>query len=124
MSIDLQYNDNLGILYATCYPPMALEEFEDALKRIVDSDEHPPDVPTLWDTRQVRWKNAHRGSLKQMIAIREGFPCRGKARLAILVAGDLGFGMSRMYEAFSHDLPQSIRVFRDQGKAEDWLLER
>ena len=56
-----------------------------------------------------------------MIEMRKRYPERGNAKLAIVVHSDFSFGMSRMYEMLSDRLPQSIMVFRDYAKAEQWL---
>lgn len=44
--------------------------------------------------------------------------------MALVVADDHAFGMSRMYEARADDLPQQIGVFRSLENAENWLLQQ
>jgi hypothetical protein len=100
------------------------------MKKIVSSDDHPPNVLTLWDARSVRIKldaesvQAKGGETQvflAMIEMRKRYPERGNTKLAIVVPSDFSFGMSRMYEMLSDHLPQTIMVFREYSEAERWL---
>ena len=57
-----------------------------------------------------------------MILVRRRYPERARARIAYVVASDLGFGMSRMYELLSDASPQYNALFRDHDEAMAWLL--
>jgi len=47
------------------------------------------------------------------------------SRRAILVSGDLAFGLARMFEALRESFgEQGIRVFRNLDEALDWVLAR
>jgi hypothetical protein len=59
-----------------------------------------------------------------LIEIRKKYPERGNAKIAIVASTDLSFGMSRMYEVFSGNLPQTIMVFRNLEEAEQWLVKQ
>ena len=123
MSIDLRYDREKGILYAIVGEQVTPDEFACAMEEIIHSDEYPPDVATLWDMRALDFRGADSGTARQLVAMRERYPERGEARLAFVVADDLSFGISRMYELLSADLPQKIRVFRDYAEGEQWLME-
>lgn len=43
------------------------------------------------------------------------------SRLAVVAASDVGFGLSRMYEAFGELGEERYRVFRDMDSATEWL---
>ena len=34
---------------------------------------------------------------------------------------DLGYGLSRMWQAYTDDIPWNANVFRTRSEAEDWL---
>jgi len=40
---------------------------------------------------------------------------------ALVTARNVDFGLSRMYEAYGHGLPLTVRVFRNIDKAREWL---
>jgi hypothetical protein len=50
---------------------------------------------------------------------------RKGGKTAVVVSGDLAFGMARMYEIMAEiqDLPFSVRSFRGQDEALTWLLQ-
>ena len=49
------------------------------------------------------------------------FPSRSK--LALVSSTDLGFGLSRVYEAYREESSTHVQVFRLEDEAESWLLE-
>ncbi|MCF6187007.1 MAG: hypothetical protein L3J49_05955 [Desulfobulbaceae bacterium] len=103
---------------------MTEEEFQTSLQEILQSAQFPPDTRTLWDLRELDFSTIDSLMEKRFITIRREYPERGRARLAFIVAGDLAFGMGRMYEMLSEDLPQTIRTFRKYSEGENWLLGR
>lgn len=130
MPLELRYDKEKGILYVTVDGNVRVDEFDTVMKEIVSADDHPPNVPTLWDVRSAQVKldmqsaqsqGKEKQFLSAMIEMRKQYPERGNAKLAIVVPGDLAFGLSRMYEILSNHLPQAIMVFRDYSEAERWL---
>jgi hypothetical protein len=122
MPFDFQYNPDNEFLVVTLQGKFPPEEFEEAMQRITHSGDFPPDVSILWDGRGVQMPTAAAWYEIALLDIRRRYPERGTSKLAILVTGNLAFGMSRMYETLSGSLPQHIRVFRDYDKAVEWLL--
>ena len=123
MPIKLVYNEQNAILYAFCKGILTVEEFTSAMNEIISSKEYPADVRTLWDAVEFDASSVDSCFITQLIAIRGNYPTRSSAKLALFAPEDLGFGVSRMYEAWSDELPQNIRVFRRSVEAEKWLLE-
>ncbi len=123
MPVRLRYDGEKEILCVAVKNPFTLEEFEAAVKDIVESDQFPPDIGALWDLRELDFNDIDRSFEEDLINIQMKFPERGQARLALITPEGLGFGMTRMYEALSDDLPQRIRAFKSYTEAEDWLLQ-
>ncbi len=92
------------------------------MEAVARSSEFPPDVDTLWDLRELDFTEIDSNFERELIQVRDEFPERRRARLALVVEGDLGFGMSRMYEILSESLPQQSKVFRSYSEGEEWLL--
>jgi hypothetical protein len=42
---------------------------------------------------------------------------------AFVVDHDLLYGLSRMYELISDDLPTTLKIFKDMNNAENWIRE-
>ena len=123
MPIELRYIDESEFLVGTLTSPLTPEDFRAAMETIVASDQYPEDVRTLWDGSDLDFHTISRGLLERMVEVRNDFPQRGLARLAFVVDNDLGFGMARMYEILSDELPQESRVFRSFKEGQDWLLK-
>ena len=122
MPITLRYDRKKKVLYGTMTGQVTEEEFQATLQEILQSDQFPPDTGTLWDLRELDFRTIDTPLEKRFINIRRKYPQRGRARLAFIVAGDLGFGMARMYEILSEDLPQEIKIFKNYSEGESWLL--
>jgi hypothetical protein len=121
MPINLRYDRVKKILYATIQEQTNPNEFSNATKEMVSSNEYPPDVRVLWDARSAKLPLFDTRILMEFIEIRKRYPERGKAKLAIIVSNDFAFGITRMYEMLSSHLPQNIMVFKDFGQGEQWL---
>ncbi len=123
MPIEFRYDRKKEILCVAVKNPFTFEEFEEAVKDIINSDQFPPDIRALWDLRELDFNDIDRSFEERLINIQKKYPERGQARLALITPDGLGFGMTRMYEALSNDLPRRIRAFKTYTKAEDWLLQ-
>ncbi len=123
MPIELKYDAGKGILYATVEDELTKKDMEAALNVIVTSMDYPPDVNVLWDMRRVPFEPFDSRMAKDLVETRKNFPQRGAARAASVVSTDVAFGMTRMHEMMSDNMPQDIRVFKDIQAAEQWLLE-
>jgi hypothetical protein len=44
------------------------------------------------------------------------------SKIALLVSGELTYGLSRMYQVFRDQDNTDIKVFRDEDKAMDWII--
>ena len=124
MSTEIHYDREQNILHIVVQDVITVADFGDLLELITHGEEYPPDVPALWDLCEIDAREADPGMIDNLIAIRQRYPERGNTRLALLTSSDLAFGLSRMYEALSADLPQLIRVFKDRATAEQWLQEQ
>jgi hypothetical protein len=123
MPADLRYDKERNILHVILNGSITIDDFIEIMDSITHAEEFPADVPTLWDLREVDARNADSDMIEQVIGVRTRYSERGKTKLALLASSELAFGLSRMYEALSFDLPQTIGVFRDRGEAEQWLQE-
>jgi hypothetical protein len=122
MSVHYTYNKEKDMLYAAAEDNVSIEELTTVLNEISSSDIFSPDVKTLWDIRKLDFSKIDSDFARQLINVRKQNTSRGNAKVAILAEQDLAYGMSRMYESMSDGMPQTIMVFKELKKAEDWLL--
>ncbi|MDD2271384.1 MAG: hypothetical protein PHP95_11815 [Desulfuromonadaceae bacterium] len=125
MSIHLNYDKTKEILYCSFCDSFSLEELESTLYAITHSTEYAPDVKSSWNMEKLDHSAINEKVMKQLISIRQKYPQRRNAKVAIVAPSDLVFGLSRMYETFSevNSMPQNIYVFRNQADADKWLLD-
>jgi len=123
MPVHCTYNADNNYLECVVEGALTIDVFETTLKGLLNSNEYPPDVDTLWDLRNYDFSAVDAETQRRWVAIRKEHPERGNAKMAILVNSDMNFGKSRMYEMWSSGLPQQMRVFRDYQEAQAWLLD-
>lgn len=44
-------------------------------------------------------------------------------KAAVFAPSDLTFGMTRMYQVYTDEMPENVRVFRNKNDALDWLIQ-
>ena len=121
MSLRILFDLELGIVRARIDGVPSLTEIAAALAEHLDAGPLPADAPSLWDLRELDFPSLDRRFTERMVEVRADEPRRRGARIALLVADDLGFGMMRMYVLLSDPLGQEMAVFRDEAAAERWL---
>jgi hypothetical protein len=95
-------------------------EIEEYIQRLVDDPAYRPEYDSLVDLRESPslFTAAEIRSLSEFV---RAYTAPTPSRLAVIAGTEAAFGLLRMYEAFTEDLPQSFRVFRDMNHAREWL---
>jgi hypothetical protein len=125
MTIKLVYNSSGNYLLATIEGALTRDDFSQAMDEITSSEKYSPEVNTIWDLRKLYFGHMDEDFERSIIAIRyKTDKKRANAKLALVVADDLSFGMARMYQTLSemNELSQEIKIFRKAGDARDWVL--
>ena len=120
MPIEWTRDKETGITSFTVSGSLTPSEVRESLGELyADPD---PDVRKryLFDLREatIDW---HSDSVRELAHWVGANRPPGEGRTAILVAYDLHFGLARMYEMLSSDVPVEIVVFRDLEAATVWL---
>ena len=100
-------------------------QYDTIMNQVVKNDEISKHAHTLWDLREMDFTNIHKDFLTDILAHRKRYDAkRGKNTKAAIVANsDLGFGISRQYEALSFEFSQKMQIFRTIDDAKSWLNE-
>jgi hypothetical protein len=81
-------------------------------------------MPVLMDMREIDFSSLDRHGIERLVAGIGAQPGGGPRCTALVVADDLGFGMTRVFEALVNGVDDRLRrVFRDSDAALYWLLE-
>jgi hypothetical protein len=92
-----------------------------AFDAVVANPDYRRGMGRLWDFRAVDLSALPSGAVREMAHYTRRFPPGVKdVRVALVTAGDLEFGLSRMYEMTS-DGETPVSVFRKLEDALDWL---
>ena len=75
------------------------------------------------DLRQAKVTAVTSRGLRDLVALVDKYPSAVEEvhKTAIIASTDLAYGMSRLYEGISSDLPEIIKVFREPLAALEWL---
>jgi hypothetical protein len=125
MAIKLEYNSSDNYLLGTVEGKVTYHEYNQMMEEITSSEEYPPDVNTIWDMRELDINDADESIFRSFINIRKKTDKkRGNTKLSIVVADDLSFGVSRMYQTLSEisELSQEMKIFRKIEEARNWVL--
>ena len=119
MTIERVGPDAAGVIRFTVSGPFHLSDLRDALKELYAG--HALERRRLlWDVTgaELDWAAEEIKGFSEWV--RENrWP--GEGRTAVVVSRDLHFGLARMYEMFSSDLPVEFVVFRDLEAATAWV---
>ena len=98
-------------------------EFLTAYKELLGSPDFSVTPKLLVDLRQTTSKLRSTGALQELavILIEKYRGSEERRKVAVIAPADLSFGLARMYEIFSADLPWEFGVFRDNDSALIWL---
>ncbi len=79
---------------------------------------------TLWDFSRADVSRVQGDDIRDLARlVRQYAEVRRGGRTALVLAGDLEFGLGRMFSVFSaiEEVPLEFACFRDNDSAEDWL---
>ena len=111
-----------GIIRTSCISPLMLAEVVGHFRTLASDPECPPDLDVLLNVSEADSppeRNQLDAVTDELIAL------RGKVRFgicAIVASRDAMFGMMRMFEVVAGPYFRMVRVFRDAGAAEAWVL--
>lgn len=123
MPISFKYDKEKDLLYTTIDGKVTLDDFKNALNQALENTEFPVDTNTLVDFRGCDFNNITADTFRQLILMQKQKAIQSKVKIAYIADKDFKFGMVRMYEILSSDLPLNKRVFKEFSEGERWLLE-
>ena len=123
MGISLRVDPDSGIVYITTSGSPSVDEQRDLWRQIgrLPGIRQPLRVlddrrglETFAETSDVRAARDFAAKISEWVR---------DTRIATVVPEAAAFGMARMFQAYSDDLPLELRAFYDYDEAERWLLD-
>jgi hypothetical protein len=123
MPLSVRMDAELGIARIEASPGiLTLRDLLEAIAPLVAHPEFQPDTPQLLDLSAVDDVPLTAGELQELArAFAEQGSAIGGGRVAVVAPQPVVFGTTRMFEALSGKLPNTVRVFRDLETALTWL---
>jgi hypothetical protein len=122
MQFNIKYID--GIFEAKIYGDVAVKGYRDLLEEIFDHPEWEPGSPIMFDETELKSGTLTVNDVSAIanlcLLYKKQF---GSAKVAILVARDLEFGMNRMWQILMEgiDCDISEKIFKSKSEAMLWL---
>ncbi len=119
MAWTLEVDPVLRLVSVEVTGSLAYQEFLEATQALAEHPNFSPDFRQLVVYGEGVTSEITSDQLRRL-ARRPALFSKSSKR-AIVVRGDLGFGMARMFELLRNEEAGEIQVFRDVGQARSWL---
>ena len=122
MHFNIKYID--GIFEAKLYGDGDLQGYSGLLEELFDHPEWKPNSPIMFDETELNFRIMTVEDVQAIahlcLLYKKQF---GNAKVAILVARDLEFGMNRMWQTFKDSIDSDIseKIFKSKSEAKSWL---
>jgi hypothetical protein len=121
MPIIIELNKEEGIVYTTIDGRVSTDEIIDGLKKVLDHPDFRPGLRGIVDIRPSEL-DTHAGDVRRIADLLIEYRDRiGWSRSAVVVATDLAFGMTKMFQAFNEASSIEVEIFQDIEEARQWL---
>jgi len=121
--MELRIDEEKGIARIVLAGPVGEKEILEAFDAAVEHPKYKPGMPRLWDFRRADLSSLDTAAVAALAEYPMRFP-KGicDVRVAFVVAGQLEYGLTRMFQAMSEDERTDIGIFYSTEEAESWLL--
>ena len=119
MAVTFDLDSVKGVVVGVARGPLTLKEIKESavsIRRQVEG----PDIRILWDLRDARF-DLSVDEVKDFAEFIKRHSPPGDLRTAFVVSTDREFGLVRMFEVFREVADTQTAVFRDKGRALEWL---
>ena len=123
MNIETRIDRQNGLRTHVLRDEIKLSDIQAFLGKLYQADDFDPALPILWDVREAVFPEVSPIEVKELAYfVRANWSEKHRRKAAVLVTGDLHFGLSRMLEQFVGLFAQGrLRTFRDPRAAIEWI---
>ncbi len=119
MALTLDLESTEGIAIGIAHGSLTLNEIKEsaeAMWRVVRG----PEIRVLWDLRDARF-DLSQTEVRDLAGFIKALAPEAELRTAFVAPQDLEFGLLRMFEMHRETQGAQTSVFRDKGRALEWL---
>lgn len=114
-------DQNSSVMIHTVTGEITFEEVKSSYETLREHPGYQGDIFTIWDIRDA---DASKFDSQDVIRLARYFETqiknRAKYKVAVIVSRDLEYGLSRMYQVATADLPAKIGIFINLEDAKTW----
>jgi len=118
MTVESVILSELGVIVTRVTGTPGFQEIRQHQRSLASDPEFDPDFHHLFDLSQVQDLRITTEEIRELASSGVFSP---SSRRAVVAPRDAMFGLSRMYEGFSHLPEGAVRVFRNPEEAIRWL---
>ena len=121
--ISCRYRQDIDAVLFEISGEFTLAEYLDAMNEFQQSAHFRPGIHSIWDFRKLTVASMPDEDLRAIAEYQKKIAStRGPSwKAALVVASDLSYGLSRMFEAYSDTAPNQVTVFRSMEEAVNWI---
>ena len=122
--MDIVIDQEKNIAYIKLSGILSENLIKEAFNKTVYDKQYKKGIGRLWDFRKADLS----GFNTEMIARMANYPTQfdediESVRVAFVMGRSLEYGLGRMFEAFSVNVKNEIKVFYEMDEAEKWMTE-
>jgi hypothetical protein len=124
MAVETTIDTEAGLITFKVTGELALDEIRQALEGAYAESTFRPDMNSLWEIKEGTI-GVTPTQLPDLIKLLESLAEKRGAdyKVAIVVRGNLDFGLSTIFQMHSYTLPFEVKVYQSLTQAREWLLE-
>ncbi len=125
MQFSLEFESEGNYATARVWGPASLEEMRQLSEALIAQPSWRRGMALILDGREMETEHLSRSDIQAMAESTLDFnEAMGDGKGAIVVSGDLAFGLARMWNAYNEDrITTRNRVFRSMDEAMCWIRE-
>ena len=123
MKITTEVNLKKKIRYHIVKGAIDVHELSEYLKDLYNSLDSGPDMNACWDLQEADFTSVSSEDVRVIMKyVNQHWGKEGKNKAALVVSRDLGYGMSRMFQAMMDGKSSNeINIFKDINEAKKWI---
>lgn len=121
MNLTIEFNKSRGYGHVRVVGAFDPSEYEAGVETVLNHADFRCGMPLVFDLREAVLEHLRGETFRTFASVNERLaPRRGNARSAILISGELHFGIMRQYAVLGATPNLENNIFRDLDEAVDW----
>jgi hypothetical protein len=124
MAVETNIDADAGLITFKVTGELVLDEIRQSLEGAYSDPGFRPDMNSLWEIKEGTI-GVTPTQLPDLIKLLEGLADKRSTgyKVAIVVRGNLDFGLSTIFQMHSYSLPFEVKVYQSLTQAKEWLQE-